>query len=92
MCDVFATNYSVKYRLSSSTGDYTTMNISGTSITLQDLAPNAEYDVEVAVINSNGAISNFSAVTQFTVTLPEEAEPSKILYFSYLYSYHLLVV
>ena len=36
------------------------MNTSGstTSITLRDLAPNAEYDVEVATIYSNGAICN----------------------------------
>ena len=92
MCDVLATNYNVRYRLSSSTGDHTTVNTSGTSVTLVDLVPNAEYDVEVAAIFSNGAISNFSAVAQFTVTPPEETEPSKILYFSYLYSYHLLVV
>ena len=94
MCDVFSTGYNVRYRLSSSTGNYTTVSTSSstTSVTLRDLAPNAEYDVEVAAIFSNGAMSNFSAVTQFTVTPPEESEPSKILYFSYLYSYHLLVV
>ena len=81
MCDVFSTGYIIRYRLSNSTGDYTTVNISGTtSVTLRDLAPNAEYDVEVAAINSNGATSHFSAVARFTVTPPEEAEPSKILY------------
>ena len=89
MCDVLLTGYSIRYRLSGSTGDHATVNISGTtSVTLQDLAPNTEYDVEVAAILSNGAISNFSAVVQFTVTPPVEAEPSKILHFSYLYSYH----
>ena len=90
MCDVLPTGYSIRYRLSSSTEDYTTVNTSGstTSVRLRDLAPNAEYDVEVAAINSNGAISNFSAVVQFTVTPPVEAEPSKILHFSYLYGYH----
>ena len=84
MCDVLLTGYSIRYRLSSSTGNYTTVNTSGstTSVTLQDLEPNAEYDVEVAAIFSNGAISNFSAVTPFTVTPPVEAEPSKILYLS----------
>ena len=89
ICDVFSTGYSIRYRLSSSTGDHTTVNTLGTtSVTLQDLAPNTEYDVEVAAIFSNGAISNFSAVVQFTVTPPVEAEPSKILHFSYLYGYH----
>ena len=88
MCDVFSTSYSIRYRLSGSTGNYTTVNISGTtSVTLQDLAPNAEYDVEVAAINSNGAISHYSVVAQFTVTPPVEAEPSKILYFPIYYSY-----
>ena len=92
MCDVFSTGYSIRYQLSSSTGDHTTVNTLGTtSVTLRDLAPNTEYDVEVAAINSNGAISNFSAVAQFTVTPPEEAEPSKILYFPIYYSYHFLV-
>ena len=93
MCDVLSTGYSIRYRLSGSTGDYTTVNTSGstTSVTLVNLAPNAEYDVEVAAINSNGAISNFSAVARFTVTPPEEAKPSKILYFPIYYSYHLLV-
>ena len=82
MCDVFSTSYSIRYRLSGSTGNYTTVNISGTtSVTLQDLAPNAEYDVEVAAINSNGAISHYSVVAQFTVTPPVEPETSKILYF-----------
>ena len=58
-CDVFPLYYIIKYRLSSSTGDHTTVNTSGTtSVRLQDLAPNAEYDVEVAAIYSNGAISN----------------------------------
>ena len=82
MCDVFSTGYSIRYRLSSSTGDLTTVNTLGTtSVTLRDLAPNAEYDVDVAAISSNGAISSFSAVARFTVTPPEEAETSKILYF-----------
>ena len=79
VCDVLSTGYSIRYRLSISTGNYTTVSTSGTtSVTLVDLVPNAEYDVEVAAINSNGAISNFSPVTRFNVTPPEEAEPSKI--------------
>ena len=94
VCNVLASNYNVRYRLSGSTGNYTTVTTSGstTSVTLRDLAPNAKYDVEVAAANSNGTISNFSAVAEFTVTPSEESEPSKILHFSYLYSYHLIVV
>ena len=88
MCDVLSTDYSIRYRLSGSTGDYTTVNTSGASFTLVDLVPNAEYDVEVAAINSNGAMSNFSAVAQFTVP-PPEAEPSKTLYFPI---YNIIVI
>ena len=76
MCDVFSTGYSIRYLLTGSTG-YTTVNISGTtSVTLVDLVPNAVYDVEVAAIFSNGGISNFSPVAQFTVNPPEEAKSS----------------
>ena len=75
MCDVLIENYNVRYRLNSGSGGYTTLNTSSTSVTLQDLVPNAEYTVEVAAINSNEDMSSFSEVTQFTVT-PEA--PSEI--------------
>ena len=51
------------------------MNTSSTSVTLQNLAPNSQYDVEVAAINSNGAISDFSTVAQF---MTPATAPSKI--------------
>ena len=73
MCDVVIRKYNVRYQISNSNGDYSTVN---TSVTLQDLVPNAEYTVEVAGINSNGQMSPFSALMQFTVTPP--AAPSKI--------------
>ena len=58
------------------------MNISGTtSVTLVDLAPNAEYDVEVAAINSNGAISNSLLAAHFTVAPTTAAPPSAICYY-----------
>ena len=80
MCDVFPLYYIIKYRLSSSTGDYTTVNISGTtSVTLVGLVPNAEYDVEVTAINSNGAISNSLLVAHFTVAPTTTAPPSGII-------------
>ena len=66
-CDVFPLYYIIKYRLSSSTGDYTTVNISGASVTLVNLVPNAEYDVEVAAISSNETISNLLLMANFTV-------------------------
>ena len=51
------------------------MNTSGTtSVTLVDLVPNAEYDVEVTAINSNGAISNSLLAAHFTVA-PTTAAP-----------------
>ena len=73
MCDVVIRKYNVRYQISNSNGDYSTVN---TSVTLQDLVPNAEYTVEVAGMNSNGQMSPFSALFQFTVTPP--AAPSKI--------------
>ena len=76
MCDVVIGNYSVRYQISNSNGDYSTVNTSSTSVTLRDLVPNTEYTVEVAAINSNGQMSPFSTLFQFTVTPP--AAPSKI--------------
>ena len=75
-CDVvFANKYSIRYRLSCSTGGYATVNTSSTSVTLQNLAPNSQYDVEVAAFHSNGAISDFSTVAQF---MTPATTPSKI--------------
>ena len=82
MCDALVTNYNLRYRLSSSSGDYITVNTSLTSVTLQGLMPNAEYEVEVAAINSNRATSKFSATTQFSVT-PTTAPPSKTHHIPY---------
>ena len=65
-CDVVIGIYNVRYRMSNSNGCYTTVNTSSTSVTLQDIVPNAEYTVEVAAINSNGQMSPFSALFQFT--------------------------
>ena len=79
MCDVLsADKYSIRYQLSCSTGGYATVNTSSTSVTLRNLAPNSQYDVEVAAINSNGAISDFSTVVQFMTpaTAPSKIETS----------------
>ena len=85
-CDVFPLYYLIKYRLSSSTGDYTTVKTSGTtSVTLQDLTPNTEYDVEVAAIFSNGAISNSLLAAHFTVAPTTAALPSEIYYYVFLF-------
>ena len=68
------------------------MNISGTtSVTLVDLVPNAEYDVEVTAINSNGAISNSLLAAHFTVAPTIAAPPSEICYYVLLilYTYFL---
>ena len=72
MCDVVIGKYNVRYQISTSNGDYSTVN---TSVTLRDLVANAEYTVEVAGINSNGQMSPFSALFQFT---QPAAAPSKI--------------
>ena len=67
VCDGIS-SYSLRYRLNGSTVDYTTLNTSNTNVTLQDLLPNAEYTVEVAVITSVGDIGLYSAVARLHVT------------------------
>ena len=93
MCDVLsADKYSIRYRLSCSTGGYATVNTSSTSVTLRNLVPNSQYDVEVAAVNSNGAISDFSTVVQFMTpaTAPSKIETSPCI--THLYSHHHLAV
>ena len=68
VCDVAIRNYSVRYQLRNDTGGIITVYTSCASVILQDLVPNAEYTVEVAGINSNGDMSAFSAIIQFTTT------------------------
>ena len=63
VCDGFISGYTVNYRLSSSTGDYTTRNTSGSSVILEDLKPNTLYTVKVAAITSDGSIGANSSVT-----------------------------
>ena len=65
VCGVVVGNYSVRFRLRISGGGNTTVNTSSTSVTLQDLVPNAEYTVEVAAINSNAVLSTFTEAIQF---------------------------
>ena len=68
VCDGGVSGYNVRYQLSSSTGDYTTVSTSGTSANLNDLTPNEEYTVEVAIITSVGGIGSYSPVAQFNIT------------------------
>ena len=60
-------NYSVRYRLRGSSGDYTTAYSPTTSITLRGLDPSAEYEVEVAAIDLCGRMSGFSDVAQYNL-------------------------
>jgi len=57
------------------------VNTSGTtSVTLQDLTPNAEYDVEVAAISSSdGTISNLLLTAHFTLAQTTAAPTNEIL-------------
>ena len=55
-------NYSVRYRLRSSTGGYTTVYSTSTSVLLEGIDCSAEYTVEVAAIDLCGRISNLSTV------------------------------
>ena len=73
--DQLATQYRVRYQLSTGSGGYHTVNTKGNIVVLLDLIPNAEYNVSVAAINSNGAMSNFSTMAQFQVTPAAEASP-----------------
>ena len=59
MFDTTIANYSVRYRLTNGTGDYTTVYTASTSIILRGLVPNAEYNVSVTGINSCGGTSAF---------------------------------
>ena len=67
VCDATIGGYSVRYQLSG-TGGYSTVNTSSTSVTLQDLVPNAEYTVSVATITSVGSMSAFSAVSRLNMS------------------------
>ena len=64
VCGVVVGNYSVRYQLRNH-GGYTTVYSPGTSVTLQDLVPNAEYTVSVAAINSAGEMSAFTETVLF---------------------------
>ena len=71
VCGAAISNYSVKYQLWNSTGNYTTVYTSNTSVTLQGLMPNTMYNVSVAAISSVGNISEFSTTTQFRTSSGE---------------------
>ena len=60
VCDGVISDYNVRYGLNTGNGEHTTVNTSTTSVMLQDLAPNAEYSVEVAVTTSVGTIGPYS--------------------------------
>ena len=68
VCDGVVPGYNVRYQLSSSTGDYTTVNPSDARVTLNNLTPNEEYTVEVAILTSVGGIGSYSPVAQFNFT------------------------
>ena len=59
-------NYSVRYRPRSG-GDYTTVNSTSTSVTLQGLNRSLEYIVDVTAIDSCGRTSGFSMQVQLDV-------------------------
>ena len=65
MCTHVMENYSVRYQLRNSNGNYTTVQSSTTSVTLQGLTANAEYIVSVAALTSAGGMSSFTEATQF---------------------------
>ena len=58
-------NYSVRYKRTKGGGGYTTVHSSTTSVTLEDITANAEYDVSVAYISSAGDMGIFTEPNQF---------------------------
>ena len=46
-------------------GGYSTVYSPSTSVTLQDIVPNTEYNVSVAAINSAGEMSVYTETVQF---------------------------
>ena len=68
VCDGVVSGYNVRYRLSSSTGDYTTVDTSDARVTLYSLTSNEDYTVEVAITTSVGGIGSYSPVAQFNIT------------------------
>ena len=74
-------NYSVRYRLRGSSGGYTIMYSSNTSLTLRGLDHSADYDVEVAAIDLCGRMSGFSMVAQL------EMQGNIIMYCLHIYCY-----
>ena len=64
-CGVVIGNYSVRYRLKNGGGNYTTMYTDGTSVTLENITPNATYNVSVAAISSR--IGQFTEALQFVL-------------------------
>ena len=67
LCDGVISGYNVMYQLGD-TGVYFTLNTTSNMVTLQDLAPNAEYTVQVAVITSVGSIGAYSSKTVLHIT------------------------
>ena len=67
VCNDVISGYNVRYRLNTGNGEHTTVNTSTTSVMLQDLAPNAEYSVEVAVTTSVGTIGPYSYAYLLTI-------------------------
>ena len=61
-CGVVIGNYSVKYRLKNGGGNYITKYTDGTSVTLENITPNAVHDVAVAAISSR--IGQFTEAVQ----------------------------
>ena len=63
-CNVAIGNYSVRYRLRNSTsGGYTTVFTDGTSVTLEGITANVEYNVSVAALSSQ--MSEYTETFQF---------------------------
>ena len=66
-CGVAIATYSVRYqqRKGGGGGGYTTVSSPTTSVTLQRITANSDYDVSVAAISSSGDMGIFTKAIQF---------------------------
>ena len=64
-CGVAIATYSVRYQQRKGGGSYTTVSSPTTSVTLQRITANSDYDVSVAAISSGGDMGIFTEAIQF---------------------------
>ena len=67
LCDLTRIDHRVRYKRSDA-NNYSSIITPDASVTLQGLTPNAQYDVQVAAMDTNGKLSTYSTVEQLNIT------------------------